>query len=90
MPGGTVRQPYIDVPTRQTTLFDVTAHQAGGIISLESIPRLLKRLQIRALLTTAPPIPIERPKHVGLACYLLYNAVCSGLFGVDFCGANTG
>ncbi len=35
----------------KTTLFDVLAHQAtwgGGIDSLESIPGLLKRLQIRA------------------------------------------
>jgi hypothetical protein len=34
-----------------TTLFDVPAHQAtwgGGIDSLESIPGLLKHLQIRA------------------------------------------
>jgi hypothetical protein len=35
-----------------TTLFDVPARQAteaGGVDSLESIPELLKRLQIRAL-----------------------------------------
>jgi hypothetical protein len=32
-----------------TTLYDVPARQAGGIDFLESIPGLLKRLQIRAL-----------------------------------------
>jgi hypothetical protein len=32
-----------------TTLFDVPARQACGIVSLESITGLLKRLKIRAL-----------------------------------------
>ncbi len=43
----------LDVPTRQAT-------KDGGIDSLESIPGLLKRLQIRALVTAAefsPPPP---------------------------------
>jgi len=36
------------------TLFGLTARQAGGIDSLESIPGLLKRLQIRAQGIQAP------------------------------------
>jgi hypothetical protein len=53
-PGGPVYCSNFDVPARKDT-------SAGGIDSLESIPGLLKRLQIRAQATLAVGIDSWAP-----------------------------